>query len=81
MKKILIIAGLDPSGNAGLLRDLEMAHSFPLKAEGVATALTAQNKKQFFSLQSVFPRHFENQLRSIAPLVIPGARRVKEGGR
>lgn len=68
MKKILLIAGFDPSGNAGLIRDLEMAHSFSLKVAAVATALTAQNKKNFFSLQLVSPRHFENQLHSIAPL-------------
>ncbi|MBI2340053.1 MAG: hydroxymethylpyrimidine/phosphomethylpyrimidine kinase [Deltaproteobacteria bacterium] len=68
MNKVLLIAGLDPSGNAGLIRDLEIVHSFPLQAASVVTALTAQNEKKFFFLQAILPGHFENQLCSIAPL-------------
>ncbi|MBI4411760.1 MAG: hydroxymethylpyrimidine/phosphomethylpyrimidine kinase [Deltaproteobacteria bacterium] len=68
MKKILLIAGLDPSGNAGLLRDLEMVHTFSLQVASVVTALTAQNARKFLALQPVSPRAFELQLRSIAPL-------------
>lgn len=67
-KKILIIAGLDPSGNAGLLRDLEIAASFNIKSSCVVTALTAQNKNKFIKTQVVSPSVFANQMRAILPL-------------
>lgn len=66
--KILIIAGLDPSGNAGVLRDLEIVHSFGLKPSCVITALTAQNKKKFISAQVVSKTHFQEQLKAVSPL-------------
>lgn len=68
VSKILIIAGFDPSGNAGLLRDLEIVHSFNLKASSAVTALTAQNQKKFLHPQVVEPSVFKNQLLSVAPL-------------
>ncbi len=67
-KKILIIAGLDPSGNAGLLRDLEIAASFNIKSACVVTALTAQNKNKFIKTQVVSPSVFTNQVKAILPL-------------
>lgn len=66
--KILIIAGLDPSGNAGIIRDLEIVSGFNLKPSCVITALTAQNKKKFFSAQVVSKTHFKKQLKSVSPL-------------
>lgn len=68
MKKILIISGLDPSGNAGLLRDLEVVSLFPLKPSAIVTALTAQNEKKFLKPQVVSPRVFKNQIGCLSPL-------------
>ena len=67
-KKLLIISGLDPSGGAGLLCDLEIAHTFPIKTSAVVTALTSQNKNKFFKTQVVSGLVFQNQLRAIEPL-------------
>lgn len=68
MKKILIISGLDPSGNAGLVRDLQIVSSFHLKPACVVTALTAQNEKVFLQPQTVSQKIFSNQLLSVLPL-------------
>lgn len=68
MKKVLIIAGVDPSGNAGLLRDVETVKAFNLHASAVVTALTAQNNKSFISAGVVDPLAFNNQLKSVLPL-------------
>ncbi len=67
-KKVLIISGLDPSGNAGLLRDLEIAHTFPLETSASVTALTSQNLKNFLKTQTVTPAIFKSQLQSLVPL-------------
>ncbi len=68
MKKILIISGLDPSGNAGLVRDLEMVSSFKnIKPSSVVTALTAQNEEIFLNSQTVSQKVFGNQLLSVLP--------------
>lgn len=66
--KILFIAGLDPSGNAGLLRDLEIAGRFPLRLSAIATALTSQNCDSFFSANVVMRSVLKAQWRSVAPL-------------
>lgn len=43
MKKILIIAGSDPCGGAGLQADIKVATKFKVYAGAVPTCLTAQN--------------------------------------
>ena len=39
---VLSVAGLDPTGGAGVLADVAAAQSLPVRAAGVATALTVQ---------------------------------------
>ncbi|MBI5047495.1 MAG: bifunctional hydroxymethylpyrimidine kinase/phosphomethylpyrimidine kinase [Deltaproteobacteria bacterium] len=51
-KFVLTIAGADPSGGAGIQRDLETFEDFGLHGLSVITALTAQNEKK---VQAVFP--------------------------
>ncbi len=63
--KLLIIAGLDPSGGAGLIRDISVAQQMGVTAAGVVTALTSQNKKQFYKLQAVTATQLKNQLTAI----------------
>ncbi len=41
---VLSVAGLDPSGGAGLLADIKTFHQFGVQGFGVCTALTAQNE-------------------------------------
>ena len=53
MKKIVLtIAGADPSGGAGIQRDLKTFEDFGLHGLSVITALTAQNQKR---VKAVFP--------------------------
>ncbi|HKO61307.1 MAG TPA: bifunctional hydroxymethylpyrimidine kinase/phosphomethylpyrimidine kinase [Pyrinomonadaceae bacterium] len=44
----LTIAGLDPSGGAGLLADVRTFTAFGLNAMGAVTSLTFQNEREFF---------------------------------
>lgn len=78
-KKILIIAGLDSSGNAGLLRDLQVVahhHSPLLEASAIVTALTSQNKTRFFSTNVISENIFKKQLRAVLPLSQFGAIKI-----
>ena len=50
MKKILTIAGFDPSGGAGVLRDAAVCSSFQLECLGVLTCNTIQNETSFKSI-------------------------------
>ena len=43
MKTVLTIAGSDPSGGAGVQRDLETFHDLGVRGLSVIAALTAQN--------------------------------------
>lgn len=63
--KLLIIAGLDPSGNAGVLKDAEMALRLKIRPSAVVTALTAQNNRRFFASQVVASPVFDRQLKSV----------------
>lgn len=44
----LTIAGVDPSGGAGLLADILTFTAFDLRAMGAVTSLTFQNEREFF---------------------------------
>jgi hydroxymethylpyrimidine/phosphomethylpyrimidine kinase len=66
--RLLIIAGLDPSGNAGILRDAEIAYSQKFLVSAVATALTAQSRNQFFSPNIVDSKTMKSQLDAVMPL-------------
>lgn len=46
---VLTIAGLDPSGGAGLLADIKVFEYFRVYGQAVCTALTVQNESQFLS--------------------------------
>jgi len=63
--KLLIIAGLDPTGEAGLLRDFSVAQKMGVQAAGIVTALTCQSNQQFFHLQPVAAQELRNQLTSL----------------
>ncbi len=47
---VLSIAGLDPSGGAGLLADIKTFEAHRCLGFGVATAITAQTEDQFFGI-------------------------------
>ncbi|MDO8462531.1 MAG: hydroxymethylpyrimidine/phosphomethylpyrimidine kinase [Deltaproteobacteria bacterium] len=74
MKCLLTIAGSDPSGGAGVQRDLTVFQDLGFQGLSVITALTAQNEKSFFSLNPVSPEVLEDQLLAMETLPVVGVK-------
>ncbi|NLY03985.1 MAG: bifunctional hydroxymethylpyrimidine kinase/phosphomethylpyrimidine kinase [Campylobacter sp.] len=53
MKNVLSIAGVDPSGGAGLIADLKVFIAHQTYAMGVVTATTAQNTQGIYGMELV----------------------------
>ena len=62
---VMSIAGVDPSGGAGVLTDIKAFQAIGVYGTGVVTALTAQNPYKFFSTLPVAPEYIEEQIDSI----------------
>lgn len=65
MKKILIIAGSDPSGGAGIQADLKVVTAHKIYAASVITCLTSQNTQAVFDIHNPSIGFFENQLEKV----------------
>jgi hydroxymethylpyrimidine/phosphomethylpyrimidine kinase len=63
---VLSIAGLDPSGGAGILADVKTFESAKVQGFGVATSLTYQNESAFIGLHWV---NLERIIAQIDPLI------------
>lgn len=61
--RVLVLAGLEPAGRAGLLADLETIRALGGEPIGLATALTAQSE-QIFLCEAVSPHVVRAQLRA-----------------
>ncbi|MCP4437750.1 MAG: hydroxymethylpyrimidine/phosphomethylpyrimidine kinase [Aureispira sp.] len=59
---VLSIAGLDPSGGAGLLADIKTFEQLQVYGLGVCTALTVQNEDTFLKLQWTRPQLILEQI-------------------
>lgn len=59
------IAGVDPSGGAGVFADLKTFQAIGVYGTGVVTALTAQNPYKFFSTMPVNESYIEEQIDSV----------------
>ncbi|MEE9613748.1 MAG: bifunctional hydroxymethylpyrimidine kinase/phosphomethylpyrimidine kinase [Thermodesulfobacteriota bacterium] len=62
MKTALTIAGSDPSGGAGIQRDLRTFRDFKVRGLSAVTALTAQNGKSVKAVEPVAPRILARQV-------------------
>ncbi len=62
---LLAIAGLDPSGGAGVLADARVAADLGLRAAGVITVLTEQNSGGLRRAEPVDPELVGDQLRAL----------------
>lgn len=62
---VMSIAGLDPSGGAGLAADLKTIASFRCHGAGALTAITVQNAKGVQSIQPVAPDLLASQVRAV----------------
>lgn len=58
-----MLAGLDPSGGAGLLLDIKMLTLLGIKSAGIPTTLTFQTTKTFEDWVTVEKKHFERMLK------------------
>ncbi|MDR3063334.1 MAG: hydroxymethylpyrimidine/phosphomethylpyrimidine kinase, partial [Methanobrevibacter sp.] len=61
----LTIAGFDPSGGAGVLRDIQTFRDLNIHPTAVVTSLTAQNPNKFFSTYPIDEKYIEEQIDSI----------------
>lgn len=68
-KTLVLLGGIDPTGNAGLLADSRVLESFKLPHVLVVTALTAQTDSKFFGWKGVSPKIFTKQLQSCGPKI------------
>lgn len=60
-KAALTIAGLDPSGGAGLFADVKTFEAFDVMGLGVCSALTVQNQDTFKSVGWIEPQYIAEQ--------------------
>ena len=62
---VMSIAGVDPSGGAGIFADLKTFQAIGVYGTGIVTALTAQNPYKFFSTLPVSEAYIEEQIDSV----------------
>ena len=76
MKKVLTIAGSDPSGGAGIQADLKTMLGNGVYGMSVITALTAQNTTGVTGIMPVEPEFLEKQLDSVFSDIMPDAVKI-----
>ena len=59
------IAGVDPSGGAGVFADLKTFQAIGVYGTGIVTALTSQNPYKFFSTQPVSEEYVAEEIDSV----------------
>ena len=62
---VMSIAGVDPSGGAGVFDDLKTFQAIGVYGTGIVTALTSQNPYKFFSTLPVSEEYIEEQIDSV----------------
>ena len=62
---VMSIAGVDPSGGAGVFADLKTFQAIGVYGTGIVTALTAQNPYKFFSTLPVSEDYIEEQMDAV----------------
>ena len=76
MKKVLTIAGFDPSGGAGLQADLKVFNSLGVYGLSVVTSLTAQNTQKVEKVLPVDPDFLREQLFVLLSDIMPDAVKI-----
>ena len=74
--KILIIAGSDSSGGAGIQADIKTVTSLGSYAMTSITAVTAQNTKGVSSVISIKPKDIEKQIEFTCKDIKPNAIKI-----
>jgi hydroxymethylpyrimidine kinase/phosphomethylpyrimidine kinase len=73
---VVCLSGWDPSGHAGLARDLATLQRFGRVGTGVPTCLTVQSRKRFDSVRGVDPEWVSEALARLADEGWPAAVKV-----
>ena len=76
MKKVLTIAGSDPSGGAGIQADIKTITVHGLYASAVITSLTAQNTTGVYAISDVEPDFIAAQLDCVFSDIFPDAVKI-----
>ncbi len=63
---VLILSGLDPSGDAGLCVDIKTFNAHGLKVLPIATILSVQNTRSILSIRSVHGKIITQQIKHLA---------------
>ena len=62
---VMSIAGVDPSGGAGVFADLKTFHTVGVYGCGIITCLTAQNPYTMFSVQEISVDYIKEQIDAV----------------
>lgn len=62
---VMSIAGVDPSGGAGIFADIKTFQALSVYGTGIVTALTAQNPQKMYSLKAIETSYVEEQIDAI----------------
>lgn len=62
---VMSIAGVDPSGGAGIFADIKTFQALGVYGTGIVTALTAQNPQKMYSLKAIETSYVEKQIDAI----------------
>ncbi len=65
MKSVLTIAGLDPSGGAGILADVRTIRALGFHPSSVVTVITFQNTCEIFGVEEVDADSIRNQISAV----------------
>jgi len=76
MASVLCIAGLDPSGHAGLSADIRALEFLGVRSLPVACVLTVQNSASFIEFQPVSPDIIKKQIAAVLEDEKPGAAKL-----
>lgn len=74
--RVLIIAGSDSSGGAGIVRDVETVTTFGLKAAVAVTAVTAQSDRRVSAVQAMEPGLVAAQMEAALESGLVGAVKI-----
>ncbi|WPX09148.1 bifunctional hydroxymethylpyrimidine kinase/phosphomethylpyrimidine kinase [Anaerocellum danielii] len=76
MKKVLIIAGFDPSGGAGIVLDTKVVRALGEFAVSTITSLTVQTTERVYDALPIDPHFFEYQLQKIVEDIEPDSVKI-----
>lgn len=62
---VMSIAGVDPSGGAGIFADIKTFQALGVYGTGIVTALTAQNPQKMYSLKAIETSYVEEQIDAV----------------